>query len=513
MPSNTDLQYRIMVNGVEETLTSIKELETRVKELSVAWKTCSTTVQAQTQALNDYRGAQATLVTALRPATQGMQNLSGVSANAGMALLNLNYVIRDSPYFFNNFAMGVLAVGNNLNPLIDSFSRLKKEALEASKSSGQMVTTFGLLKNAMVGGAGISIAFSVLVTVMQAVVFQMSKNKTANESLADSIKKLWSDTYKATKQWEEFVKALKDMSLLDLQESLRGLNEDFEKNNDLLHDWLFSINSVTVALVMNLSHGLDMAAESMAEFIRKRDELLGAMDREKATGWIGQIRAEIKQLEEERDLISKGSSQSIFDSYNNSIKILQDQLDILLGKEKKRTKETKEQKDYLQDQAHSVEAMIAMAQGRPSGIRPAQNNGRTFNAAYGMADLFTGAEGKRTKDSMKEFDLALESGKILANQLGDALATAFNQGTITLQKFIEALVIAIAQMAILKAVTSFLTGGFGGGGATSMVASPSLGKYSLPSKPVIVVGGNIKMNSREFLVQLKTAETSMQANR
>ena len=36
----------------------------------------------------------------LNPAMGAMHK---TSANAGMALLNLNYVIRDSPYFFNNF--------------------------------------------------------------------------------------------------------------------------------------------------------------------------------------------------------------------------------------------------------------------------------------------------------------------------------------------------------------------------------------------------------------------------
>src|SRR5690606_40721901 len=55
------------------------------------------------------------------------------SRNAAMAMLNLNYVIRDTPYFFNNFAMGVMAIGNNINPLTDSLQRLRKESKDRSE--------------------------------------------------------------------------------------------------------------------------------------------------------------------------------------------------------------------------------------------------------------------------------------------------------------------------------------------------------------------------------------------
>ena len=68
------------------------------------------------------------------------------SANASMALLNLNYVIRDSPYFFQNFALGVLAVGNNLNPFSDRFF-FKIEA----RGRHKIINYFCLIKTS-VGG-------------------------------------------------------------------------------------------------------------------------------------------------------------------------------------------------------------------------------------------------------------------------------------------------------------------------------------------------------------------------
>ena len=322
------------------------------------------------------------------------------------------------------------------------------------------------------------------------------------------------------------------MSLLDLQATLRGLNKDFEENNGLLNDWLYSINSVTVALVMNLSHGLDMAAEKMAEYIRQRDELMGAIDSKATSGWINQLKAEIKQLEEERALITKGSGQNIYDYYKDSIKVLQDQLDILLGKEKKQTKEKEKQLQTLIIQFRTAQEYWNWLQSK-TGRDPRADRFGALDQLFALGDEadLPSAKGRedyykrmvkqrmeleKTKKTMNEFNLALESGKIFADQLGNLLSSAFNGATISVQKFIEALIVAIAQMVILRAITSFLSpassvsSGFIG--PLQQNGMPKLSAVTL-GKQTVAVDGKISMNSREFLVNLKSAETVMRANK
>lgn len=130
----------------------------------------------------------------VRPQLDGMAH---GSANAAMTLQALNYTVRDSPYFFRDFSLGILAVGNNLNPLIDGMIRMKNE-------SGSL---FKGLVSAMSGTQGVVFAFSVLVSMLQAVTFALAKNK--------------SQTADSKKGYDELT-----ASVSDLSDVLQGLNKD-----------------------------------------------------------------------------------------------------------------------------------------------------------------------------------------------------------------------------------------------------------------------------------------------
>ena len=142
-------------------------------------------------------------------AGRALGKLGTGSANAGVALQNLNFVIRDSPYFFKDFQLGVLAVGNNMNPLIDSMVRLRIEAAAAG-------TTFSkVLWSSLKGPAGIMVAMSAFITILQAVTFQMGKTKSASkeaakdiDALRDSIDDLSNSFGEAMKKQEEYNKEI-----------------------------------------------------------------------------------------------------------------------------------------------------------------------------------------------------------------------------------------------------------------------------------------------------------------
>jgi hypothetical protein len=132
-----------------------------------------------------------------RTASTGLDQSTRASANAGHALLNLNYIIRDSPYFFHNFALGVMAVGNNINPFIDSLQR-------GTAASGGFKNAMKDMGSALMGGAGLTLALSLAVTAIQAFVFAQAGKKKAIEdttsAIRDQIKELENASDKELRQ-------------------------------------------------------------------------------------------------------------------------------------------------------------------------------------------------------------------------------------------------------------------------------------------------------------------------
>jgi len=92
------------------------------------------------------------LPAAVNSATQAIAKIKPGSNEASQSLINLSRVAQDAPY-------GFLGIANNINPLLESFQRLKS-------STG---TTGGALKalgNSLVGGAGIGLAIGVVSSLL-----------------------------------------------------------------------------------------------------------------------------------------------------------------------------------------------------------------------------------------------------------------------------------------------------------------------------------------------------------
>jgi len=193
----------------------------------------STSVKIQEMNYN----LQKNMVTALANGGQAAQQMS-------MAMQSLNFVIRDSPYFFRDFALGILAVGNNLNPLIDSFIRAKQAA------DAQNVSFMTLFKQGLMGTSGIILGFSLLVTVLQAVVFAKAKTKEKTEenikALEREQKQLEKNIetflrYKASlpayKEGEELIKGI-DEQIKKLEEQKKAIEKNIKAKQDELDLWL-----------------------------------------------------------------------------------------------------------------------------------------------------------------------------------------------------------------------------------------------------------------------------------
>ena len=159
----------------------IKAVEGSLKDLENQWKKLDQLAKSQyavgspqqVQAIANASMAYKRYQEAVAQTSTIVAQNTRVSANAGMTLQALNYTIRDSPYFFRDFSLGILAVGNNLNPLIDGMIRMNKEAKDAGTTLGKT------LVQSLSGPAGLVFAFSILVSVLQAVTFAMAKAKDA----------------------------------------------------------------------------------------------------------------------------------------------------------------------------------------------------------------------------------------------------------------------------------------------------------------------------------------------
>lgn len=86
--------------------------------------------------------------TAAAQAGNGLKNIQPGANAANYALLNLNRVVQDSPY-------GIMGITNNINPLLESFQRLKKE-------SGSTGGALKALAGSLIGGGGLGLAVAAI---------------------------------------------------------------------------------------------------------------------------------------------------------------------------------------------------------------------------------------------------------------------------------------------------------------------------------------------------------------
>jgi hypothetical protein len=121
-------------------------------------------------------------VTATQKLGNAFKTLPNTSSQATNALSNLSRVAQDAPY-------GFIGIANNLNPLLESFQRLK---VEAGSTSGALKAMAG----GLMGPAGIGLALGAVSSIIVAF----------GPKIADFI----SGTNEASKAEEKFAKSLSD---------------------------------------------------------------------------------------------------------------------------------------------------------------------------------------------------------------------------------------------------------------------------------------------------------------
>ena len=418
-----------------------------------------------------------------------LKQVTGTTNQAGVAMQNMNFVIRDSPYFFKDLQLGVLAVGNNINPLIDSFIRLKKEAKAITLETGKVTTSFSLLKKSMMGGMGLSLAMSVLVTAFQAVVFSMGNAARESKKLEEQVKEEENAVSRLRSEWQGLVKDRDIMS-----------KKAFETDPGRL----ISLHEEKKQLEANL------------KFYHKRFETESLSE------------TKIDQINQ--DIVAE---EKLLKRVNDEIGFIVFAWQKVVDVQEKSKKQTKEIRLEYQQFNTALEYMnyLMGLQGDIRGdlIRQRQAEMESWENLAEAQDT--------AADKHKEVKKDMKIITTVSNQLGQALTTAFMTGEFAIDRFIKAVLAAIAQMLILKWITAFLFppsllggvanavggGGMAGGAGVRLPIGPagfqgglSPSQFAPPMNnqtQTVIIQGKITAEKNRFVADIENATKSYNNNK
>lgn len=325
------------------------------------------------------------------------------AANMSTAMLNLNYVVRDSPYFFNNFAMGVMAIGNNLNPLIDSMIRARTEA-------NALGSTFGkeLLK-VLAGPAGVIFFFSIAVAAFQAITFAMSKSKREAESLGITYAGLSADVAKLKKEQDELNKSIENLSI---------------------EETITAIGNLTAAIAKQREE-VKRAIEAFKSYETSRPSYIVAKDPRLEPKVISEEEKKKIALEEELNLKFRTATKAQELAGESLLKWTEQQkihIDVL-GKVKKELEDYRKSNELTEDQTEAnIKAQKNINEAlkiyderlKNLGDKPADVSlNLDLSTLEGLENLIKEArEGlEKVKFDSKDFDIALEKWNTLKDEL------------------------------------------------------------------------------------------------
>ena len=435
-------------------------------------------------------GSQAYLqnTTAIKNLENGLVSLSArqgqVAARLGgttQAVTTLSYIVRDSPFFFQRFDMGIMATSNNLNPFID-------QMLRAREMTGSWRGAVGSLTSGLIGFGGLSFAFSLIVAAIQAFSFIESKAKRDVDNLNGSLDEQKNKLEKAS---YETIRAMEIQARMKLIEAENAVNDKYYKNYLFYRQMSDEQRKKFIASdpeVKNAQEQLDLIIKYKGELglisqiENKITELREKQKHSRDPKEIAQLGEEIKAEQKKLDVYigtNKAQKDSII-TFSNEIRAEIQHIDVLL-----------KGNTGINDRISLLEKRKALLLELTSIISKyleIQERGRINNKipidTSGFSDLMQPVAQVSKPEMINESNLALKTQLALVealtegyNSAGRAVAAAmgnsihlFKQNNSLLQIFISELIKATIEALALKAITAFLnivTGGISGifGGA------------------------------------------------
>lgn len=216
------------------------------------------------------------VATAIGKTETSLKKLTPASNQATNALTNLSRVAQDAPY-------GFIGIANNLNPLLESFQRLKAE-------TGSTKTALSALGTSLTGAGGIGLALGVassLLVVFQDKLFGTSKAAKEAKSSADELKDAISNSFKEAGREASEVNGLiavlkseaetRERKLAAIKE-LQRIQPEIFSNLKLEGSAVTGLDTAYKAYISNLRSVIqaDILRARLSQLITKQLELEGA---------------------------------------------------------------------------------------------------------------------------------------------------------------------------------------------------------------------------------------------
>lgn len=224
-------------------VASLRQATTTTQQLTVASSALSTSISRNVAAYNP--AAAIAYAASLRQVQQASTTANAAvtrgSNTAAFALTNLGRVAQDAPF-------GFIGIQNNLNPLLESFQRLRVE-------SGSNAAALRLLGQSLIGPAGIGIALSLVTSAISFyTLYQQRANKATKESKSNT---------------DEYINSLEDLEKANLKGGQNAQKDIVELTT------LYGITQNTTLSVKNRTDAVNELQRQYPEYFKNlKDEII-----------------------------------------------------------------------------------------------------------------------------------------------------------------------------------------------------------------------------------------------
>lgn len=200
-------------DAAEKTAAPFKKMEDSIKKSSSA-----APIQTLNKAMDETRSKIEGINKTAAGTGKGLGNIKPGADQAGQSLVNLGRIAQDAPF-------GFIGIQNNINPLLESFQRLK---VETGSTGGALKALAGSLSGAAGLGLAVSVATGLLTVLSQNGFFNAGEKakKAADETkrFNDAIKGVGEEAAKEQANVLILVKALGDENV-SRREKLSAIKE------------------------------------------------------------------------------------------------------------------------------------------------------------------------------------------------------------------------------------------------------------------------------------------------
>jgi len=345
---------------------------------------------------------------------QSLSKLPGSSNQATQSLINLSRVAQDAPY-------GFIGIANNLNPLLESFQRLKA-------STGTTGGAFKALGSSLMGPAGLGVALGVASSLL--VVFgdrlfgagkSAEKAKSAVDELKASTDNAFKESAKEATQVGSFISILRnetetrERKLATIKE-LQKIQPDIFKNIKLEGSAVIGLDNAYKDYLANLQNVI-AAKIIQARVEQKIEELL----KKQGVAATAQEKA-LSKLPEIVDSINLKRAEKL--SGADAAGLIQ----MVTGRKEARQKEISElEKDVqnlfnqLQQYSKNIKVGDVKTNVDKATIKPEKVNLDFSLAKYGRLELPVGTAVLRMQELLLDKPKQLTFTETLQNSLTDKI--------------------------------------------------------------------------------------------